>query len=505
MQNFLVSFRVFAGSRKQISMASQASRLVFALALAATFLCDGCSMRAHRSVESYVASQILPQSLSPSSPLPKSSDETVKNSVFTFTEACARAAQFDKDLSSELADAAQLQLDLQQAHSVIWPRLDVRTYFQIPFGSGDFSDIQKFNGGVFLSYDFNKLIFAADTTEAARANIEAKREKIKLSLQQLTQDMFLLLANREALKTEVASRGLIQAQTLEALKTANISARTGLIKPERIYEFESQYEMSTRLYREAVNQLADMNRTLGNRLAIDGAQNIVVSDFPEFRESIDGVAPATQLNEEFFSALWARRHDTKLLEAELFLKEMAIIDQRRKRIPKITGTVGAGSTVLSSSFTQAPFVLQLGASMPLVDFGDIKRNVSKAIIDRNLVERNITLLFLQIRRNVNDASASLSETLAARKAADNYCKEVALQLETNQELVTAGFADPIDMLASKVHAGEAEIELTRARLNVTNAAAKFAWTSQLEVVSGLDNLVLVRLGSNPFAGSSKTK
>jgi outer membrane protein TolC len=455
-------------------------------------------------VESYVASLTLQQSLSPAIPLSRPSTETAKTSVFTFTEACARAAQFDKELSSELADAAQLQIDLQQAHSAIWPRVDTRMYFQLPFG-GNYGDIQKFNGGVFFNYDLDKALFSGDATAVARAGIEAKRETIEQTLQQLTHDLFLLLANREALKTEVALRSMIKSQALDALQTANVSARAGQIKPERIYEYEYQYEINTRLYQEAVRRLADMNRTLGDRLFIDEAQNIVVTDFPELLASIDEVAPAKDLNEAFFDALWAKRHDTKLLEAQLFMKEMAIIDQRRKRIPKISGALGAGSNSLSSSYTQAPLVVQLGVSMPLIDFGDIKRDISKATIDRDLVKRDMTLLFVQIYRSVNDASASLSESIEARKAADDYCNQVARQHEANQYLVTAGLADTIDMLASKERSGEAEIELTRAQMNVTNAAAEYAWTSQLDVVSGLDNLVLARLGHNPFASGGKAK
>jgi outer membrane protein TolC len=462
-------------------------------------------MNAHRSVKSYVASLSAQQSLAPAIPPSRRSVEIATPSEFTFTEACARAARFDKDLASALADAAQSQLDFEQAHSVLWPRANLRTYFQIPLGSGNFGDVQKFSGGVFLGYDFNALLFYKDETAAARATIESKSERIRVMLQQLTHDLFLLLSNREALKTEVTLRSALKSEAWDALQTANVLARTGQIKPERIYEFQNQYEMSVRLYQESVRQLADMNRTLGDRLFVDGAENIVVTDFPELLASIDEVTPAAKPDEVFFSALWEKRHDTKLLEAELYLKEMAVIDQRRKRIPRFTASVGAGSNSLTSTYTQAPFVIQLGVYMPLIDFGDIRRGISKADIDRDLVKRNITMLFLQIYRNVNDAAASFSESIDARKAADDYCNQLARQEENNQELVTDGLADPIDMFGSKERAGEAEIEVTRARMNVTKAAAEYAWTSQLDIVSGLDNQVLARLGSNPFASSGKAK
>jgi outer membrane protein TolC len=365
--------------------------------------------------------------------------------------------------------------------------------------------VHTFNGGVFLSYDFAALLFHADATDTARATVESKREKIRLMLQQLTHDMFLLLANRESLKTEVALRSVLKSQAWDALQTANVLARTGQIKPERVYEFQNQYGNYVRLYEQAARQLADTNRTLGDRLFVDGAENIAVTDFPELLASIDGVVPVTEPGEDFFSGLWAKRHDTKLLEADLYLKEMAVIDKRRQRIPTLSATLGAGSNSLTSNLTQAPFVIQLGVSMPLIDFGDISREITKAKIDRDLVKQNITRQFLQIYRDVNDASASLSESIHARKEADEYSDLAAQQQESYQQLVTAGLAEPLDLFGSQERAYEAKIVVTRARIEVTKAAAEYAWASQLDVASRLDKSVLARLGNNPFASSSKAK
>jgi len=505
MLNFLALYRVLVGDRPQNTLASQAWRPVFALTLATVLLCGGCSKKTHRSVESYVASQTIQQRLAPPIPRPRSSAQTGASSDFTFTDVCARAAKFDKDLSSALADAAQSQVDFDQARSELWPRANVRTYFQIPLGGGNLGDVHTFNGGVFLSYDFAALLFHADATDTARATVESKREKIRLMLQQLTHDMFLLLANRESLKTEVALRSVLKSQAWDALQTANVLARTGQIKPERVYEFQNQYGNYVRLYEQAARQLADTNRTLGDRLFVDGAENIAVTDFPELLASIDGVVPVTEPGEDFFSGLWAKRHDTKLLEADLYLKEMAVIDKRRQRIPTLSATLGAGSNSLTSNLTQAPFVIQLGVSMPLIDFGDISREITKAKIDRDLVKQNITRQFLQIYRDVNDASASLSESIHARKEADEYSDLAAQQQESYQQLVTAGLAEPLDLFGSQERAYEAKIVVTRARIEVTKAAAEYAWASQLDVASRLDKSVLARLGNNPFASSSKAK
>jgi outer membrane protein TolC len=118
--------------------------------------------------------------------------------------------------------------------------------------------------------------------------------------------------------------------------------------------------------------------------------------------------------------------------------------------------------------------------MPLLDFGDIKREVGKASIERDLAKRNLSLLFLQIRRDVADTSAALSEAIAARKSAEDYWNLTVRQDEANRKLVSLGLADPTDLLVFQIRSGEAEIELKRARMNVYKAAVEYAQAAALD-------------------------
>jgi outer membrane protein TolC len=439
--------------------------------MAAVWL-GGCANRIQRDIGNYVASVTLPRP-SLAGPPPATAAATGPP-VFTFSQACERAAKSDPEVSRALADAGRLQIDLEQTRSLVWPRLDLRTYFQIPLSSRSIENLQLFNGGLFLRYDVEAFLFSGDSSAAARARIEEKRENIELALQRLSHNLFVLLADRETLSTEVAVRRGVQSQASDALERVHLLERAGRIKPERVFEYQYQYDTSSQLYQEAVRRLAEINRVLGSRLAIDGSQEMVIAGFSELLASLDGFAPAAQLDESFFSSLWAKRHDARVAEAELFLKEMAVVDARRKRIPNVSASFGLGSLALSSTFNQAPFVVQLGASMPLLDFGDIKREVGKARIESDLAKRNITLLFLQIQRDVTDASAALSEAIAARKTAEDFRNRIVQQDRANRKLVSLGLADPIDLLVPQMRAGEAEIEMKRARMNAYKAAAEYA-------------------------------
>jgi outer membrane protein TolC len=180
---------------------------------------------------------------------------------------------------------------------------------------------------------------------------------------------------------------------------------------------------------------------------------------------------------QFFRDVWDKRHDTKAAEASLFVKEMAVIEEKRKRIPSLNAAFGLGSLSLSSTFSQAPVVIQLGASMPLLDFGDIKRGIGKATIERDLARRNIDLLLMKIQRGVLDSSAALSEAIAARKAIEGQRELISAQSEASQKLVAAGLVDPVDLLNFKVRASELDIELAQARISVSKAAAEYALAS----------------------------
>jgi outer membrane protein TolC len=500
----LAFFRISVADQPRIGQRLPARHSLFALAIASIVISGCTAVHKHQDVQSYIAS--LSVEHNPNTvlaPLSDAPDKTAPAGI-TFAEVCARAARFDDDITGALADEMQAQIDLEQAHSVLFPRANLKTYFQIPLDAGDIQGMQIFNGGVFLNYDFNAVIFYKDEMEAARATIDSKRERTRILIEQLTHDLFLLLANRDAIQKEVALRATMRSQAKDALETANILAKTGQIKPQRVFEFRNQYDTSVRQYLDAVHQLDDLNRTLGYRLLIDNPQSIVVSDFPEFLSSIDGTVPSFKPGDAFFTALWSKRHDTKLLEANLFLEEMAIVNERRKRIPKFTASVGAGSNSLTSSYQQAPFVIQLGLTVPLVDFGDIKRSVTKASIDRDEVKFNITTKFLQIYHDVTDSAAVLSGSIASRKVADDNCAQAVRQKQNNQQLVKSGLADPLDIFGSEQQLEEAQIEASRARMDETKAAAGYAWNTLQDIVAGEDTRVLSQLGSNPFARSGQS-
>lgn len=362
--------------------------------------------------------------------------------------------------------------------------LDLRTYLQLPIGGRNIEDVNLFNGGAFFRYDSQKLFFSGDASAVARARIEVKRESIKLALDRLSHDVFLLLADREALRAEVPLRRDIQARASSVLERTRLLEGKGRVDPQHVFESQYQYDVCARLYRDAVRRLAEVNRALGDRLFVDASPEIVVTDFSELLASMDGVVPAKQLDESFFLDLWSTRHDAQLAEAELYVKEMSVVDERRKRIPILSASFGLGRLSLTSTFSQAPFVLQLGAAMPIFDFGDIKRSIGKATVDRDMARQNIDLLFLRMQREVKDASATLDEAIAARKMAEDQRNVLGRQDATNEKLAALGLVDPTDLLIAKMRAGEAEIELKRTRINVFKAAAGYVRASGLAIGAG---------------------
>ena len=439
-------------------------------------LVSGCAARTKHASADYVNSA-FDRELAPPATHASATPDAADLAVYTFSQACERASRFDQDVTSAVADAARLELDVDQARSMIWPRLDVRTYFQLPLGGENLEDVQHFNGGVYFRYDFQKMIFSGDATTAARAKAVEGRERLGVALDHLSENLFLMLADRESLRSEVALRHSIQSQTAQTLERVHLLEKSGVIKPQRVLEYQYQYENSNRLYQDAVRRLAEANRALGRRLLSEGTQDIVITDLPQLLSSMEAQVPASNPDLEFFRGVWERRHDTKAAEADLFVKEMAVVDEKRKRIPTLNASLGFGSLSLSSTFSQAPVVAQFGATMPLLDFGDIKREIGKATIERDLARRKIDLLVLNTQRGVLDSSAALREAVSARETVEGQWKLITAQSAAGQKLFSAGVVDPIDLLNLRVRALESEIELTRDRTNVFKAAAEYAVVS----------------------------
>jgi outer membrane protein TolC len=438
-------------------------------------LLSGCAARMKQGVEGYVGT-VISHEAAPAIGPAHGDAQQAKPSEFTFSQACTRAAQNDHDVASAMADADKSQVDVAQAHSKIWPRVEFRGYYQQPIGGGT-QGVPPFTGGVYFRYDLQQAIFAGDATAVARAKVAQNRENIKMKVDRISHDLFVQLADREAQRVEVAQRRQILNQTTAAQERARQMGHLGRLKTEQIFEYQLQYESSSQLYQTAVRKLAEINRTICDQLHTDCTQEVVVTDLPQLISQMDALLPDPKPDTQFFQNVWDARHDSKAAEADLFMKEMAVIDEKRKRLPTINPSVGFGNMSLNSSLNQSPVVFQFGASMPLYDFGDVKRSVSKASIDRELARQNITLLLHKIQSEISDKSAALSEAIAGRDAVEIQHSTIKKKSESSQKLIEAGVIDPLDLLNLRVRAAESEIDLARARIDVSKAAAGYAYAS----------------------------
>jgi outer membrane protein TolC len=435
-----------------------------------------------QSVNGYVGSTISRET-APAAGENHGDSQQAEPGVFTFSQASKRAAQNDHDLASAMADADRSQVDVAQARSKVWPRVEFRGYFQQPIG-GETQGVPPFTGGVYFRYDLQQAIFAGDATAAARAKVAQNQENIKMKVDRLSHDLFLQLADREAQRIEVAQRRQILNQTTAAQERARQLGRIGRLKTEQIIEYQLQYESSSQLYQNAVRKLAEINQSICNQLLTDCTHEVVITDLPELLSRMDALVPESKPDTQFFQGVWDARHDSKAAEADLFIKEMAVIDEKRKRLPTINPSVGFGNMSLSSSLSQSPAVIQFSANMPLIDFGDVKRAVTKASIDRELARQNITLLLWKIQREISDKSASLSEAIAIRDAVESRRSTITKKSESSQKLIEAGVIDPLDLLNLRVRAAESEIDAARARIDVSKAAAGYAYASGHSLDSG---------------------
>jgi len=438
-------------------------------------LLSGCAARMSQNVQGYVGSTISRET-APATGQASGSAKLAEPAIFTFNQACERAAENDHDVASAVADAARSQIDVAQAHSRLWPRLDLRGYFQHPIG-GNTEGVPNFSGGVFFRYDLMQAIFSGDATAVARAKVAQGRENVQMTIDRLSRDLFFKLADREAQRSEVAQRRQILNQNSEALERARQLGHLGRIKTERIIEFQTQYDNSSRLYQNATRKLAEINREICNQMLTDCAQEVVITDLPELIARMDALVPESKPDAQFVHDVWNHRHDSKQAEDDLFVKEMAVIDERRKRLPTVSPAFGLGSMNLNSSLNQSPAVIQLGASMPLIDFGDIKRAISKASIERDLARQNISLLLLKIQRELLDKSASLSDAITSRNAIESQRSLIAKRILTDQQLIEAGVLDPLDLLSLRTRAAESEIDAARARIDVSKAAAEYTYAT----------------------------
>jgi len=382
----------------------------------------------------------------------------------TFEQACLKMALANDALLASLANVRELEIDVAQSRSMIWPRAELRAF-------GEFAKADEFHsdflGGVYLQFNLSHVLFLSDELAVARARKARAVEELRLRLRQVSQSLQSQLIEIRELEGEVAARERMELAARRALSLVDEAARAGRVRLGELWrlrvEAASQAALLAEARRKRDARRRDLALRLGSATTSDGWP---ITDPETVLRPLAPSEPVPDLGQ-----LWTRRLDAHMAETDLFLARMARVAARRERLPRPIVNFGLGNIPLTSRREEATWVVRLGLEMPLIDFGDVSRRIKKAEVNVDLARRRATNVIIRMSREAQ-------QTASDRRAAEEHVNEVSALLQEMRQAAAAGpilieqyRADPIEVLTQEIRLGETEIRALEAEGALWKAAA----------------------------------
>ncbi len=438
-----------------------ATTAFFAVALVAAGVAGGCATATRQRERAHVALGSAACDLDRPSAAVGSGDATA--STLTFEEACLRLALQDDSILASLARVRELDVDVAQSRSIIWPRAELRTFAEIAPGTGD----ARWIGGAYLQYNLSRALFASDEIAVAKARKAKAYEELRLQLRETTRRLQARLTDLGLLDQEVASRQRMVEAADQTARLAETSAEAGRGRLADVWRARVEAASQAALLGDARRRAASERRALALALGRGMGEPPTIRDAAELlRPAAEPLAPAPAPSE-----LWSRRAEAHIAEIDLFLAQMGRTAARRERLPRPLANVGWGNIPLSSRLTEATWVVRLGVEMPLIDFGDISRKIRKSEINVDLARRHALAVVTRVVQQAELTRIDLEQATVQARAASDLVAEMRRADEAGPALLEQYRADTIDVLTQRLRLGETEVRAQQAQGALVKAAA----------------------------------
>ena len=415
-----------------------------------------------------------------------SAPSAVQSDRLSFKEAFQLAVQHDEQILQTLSQADAAVLDTEQAESQLWPRFDIQGSGQIPIGGDTDSDDSHLRGGLFMRYDFHKALFRSDAASAARATQRRQLDHANGLMLDLAYKLFDQLARIGQLEQEVRLRQAMADKARQGAQTAQKMCDFQMAAPPLAWQWQSAAQTHRQQLNQARAELVKARRSLGFLLGLNEGQAVAITDYQDIAISLDQPLTVSLDDPRILQSVWQRRFDTRMAEIDLFLAEMGILEAKRKRVPSLSGSIGVGSfDVQEDEDEEAPAAVELSVSMPLFDWGDIRRAVQKAERHREWAQQHIRLLIRRLQHDLQENVGNLQDSQEAWQQASSTWQAMRNQGQTNQRLLELKQIQPLDALNFELETDAAEIAVHQRQVELLHSRAALKKTLGLALVESL--------------------
>jgi outer membrane protein TolC len=412
----------------------------------------------------------------------------------TMAEMGQRWVERDSETVRQVTKVFSAGLDVAEARSWIWPRVDVEFRSSTAKVRNTHSFRTDMSGGLVLHYDFKKLMFYSDAAAVAAAGRDVSLQRALLAIDSSLSRLENQIIEWHQLREAVSIEEERSAQFSRLMEMVHSLDQLGTLPLGSFAEWKHREQVARWQHDEAVRRLEYVQRSLQTQLGLaEGAElNFGHLDFLLHVPPLSEKTPGEGEPREWLSEVWQSHPACRISELELFQAEMGVIAAKRERWPRLTGSIGLGemNTRVGNDIVEANGTAEIGVSMPIFDAGSISRDVKKAELNRDLARGNLRILAWSLVRDAQNTLATLHAAQSEVEHRRMEYEETGRLAEDAEHRALSGLGDPLLPFTLRIYQTEAKLGLSEAKMKLAKAWLAYRVAVGEETVSGLSTTLL---------------
>jgi outer membrane protein TolC len=419
---------------------------------------------------------------------------TNRTGQITFTEASRRWISHDQETLQQVAAALAGGLDATEARSWIWPRADIE-FQETAAGEKDKNTFySEPSGGLVLHYDFKKMFFYSDAAAMASAGRDICLQKARLAIDSAMGRFEDLVLEWRQLQDSLPLQEQRLAEFRRLMSAVHSLDQLGALPTGSFAEWNNREQVARRQYSETRRRLAGVRQVLQTGLGLTGQTDLDLGnvDFLLAAPALPAKPPGEAEVQAWLPALWQAHPACRVAERELFQAAMSVIDAKRERLPRLTGSIGLGDmrTWVGQNSLKATATAEVGVTLPLFDAGSISRGIEKAALHRDLAQRNVRNLTWSLVREVQNSLTALRTAQMEAEHRQTEGDEVRRLADGAKQAAALGQGDPLLPFTLRIYQVEAELGELEAKVKLAKAARDYQVALGEQPVPGLSQAIL---------------
>lgn len=412
----------------------------------------------------------------------------LQKKILSVQQSSILAAKNDEEVQAFLAEMIKAKIDVTDALSHRWPRLDLRAQAEIPDGTKN-DKVDEFTGGAYFKYDILKAVAVGDEHALRQALVSREFEKLKIVLNGLLKKILHQLTQISFLEYKIERRADTLSKAKKAYEIAKIYTENSESNGTLLQSWKSKIDTLSLDLKKSEQELQAVKYTLAHMMGLMHATEFELTDQREVLSLYSSMSEAVPAPSE----IWSRHSEARMAEAEYIASEVNVKLAQIEGWPRLQTTLGLGNVPFASSGETAETLFKLSIEYPLVDLGDTDRKVKKAEISRDLAKSRLNKKAFDLASRAQEAGGMFHAAKENYKDLDASCNEINERLQSGNILLAQSRLNALEFTLAELDVAEAEIMRREALTKIQEAGGDFRFSRGEDVIAGMLQILIESL------------